>query len=367
MISAVLGTGPVGGLGPDELAGAAGLLARHRLQGLARSRGLVVPGEAPELDAAFRRVRMGTALVAETAERACEALSAAGIECVRFKGAALVASGLYPDPGARPMDDADLLVRPGHAQAAVSVLTELGFEPWEPWRPGRTVWSDSFSLSDPGAPAALPVAIDLHWRTSYGSLRAGEGGGESLLWDGADRARQLPAPEAHLIVVAEHVLKHLRVKTHLLAYADLARLTAAVSDWDRVLRTARGRFFAYAIGVLLSVIRNDLGAPVPEVVEAELAPERARRARIRRRLGLRSLLARTGPVPGRLEGLRLRWDLVGGGGALATDVRAVLFPPGRWLRARYGHGGLARLWSRHAGGCLRWGLGGGPSPLSPNQ
>ena len=367
-VTAVLGNAPVSAPQGSDHSAIVELLMTHRLEGLARVRGLggAEPiGEA--VDPAYRRYQIGTGLAVDASARVCRALSDAGIASLRFKGAALVASGLYDDPGARPMDDADILVPEERAREAADVLVKEGFEPWGQWNDSHASWLDSFTLSDPGAPAAFPVTIDLHWRTAYGSLRFGVVGASSLLWDGADLNDHLPAAEPHLVVVAEHVLKHLRVKTHLLAYADLVRLVGAVTDWDAVVLAARPRFLGPAVGVLLDVLRSDLGAVVPLEVIADLTSRGARVGRTRERLRPVMLISRGEDGPGRLAGLQLRTALAPSTGALASDLLASAFPDPEWLRARYGVGATWRLRARYVSACLRWAFRWGPSPTSPNQ
>jgi hypothetical protein len=55
------------------------------------------------------------------------AYAAAGIETLILKGAAL-AHLVYPEPGLRPMNDIDILVRRSDARQAQAILNQLGFE-----------------------------------------------------------------------------------------------------------------------------------------------------------------------------------------------------------------------------------------------
>lgn len=43
-----------------------------------------------------------------------------------------------------------------------------------------------------------------------------------MLWDGADLEAGLPSEEPHLLLLAEHFLKHLRVVAHVRVLGDLA-------------------------------------------------------------------------------------------------------------------------------------------------
>ena len=62
------------------------------------------------------------------AEECVGALAAAGVEAALLKGLAYERT-LYPQPGARPTSDVDLLVRARDRRAAFDVLDRLGFEP----------------------------------------------------------------------------------------------------------------------------------------------------------------------------------------------------------------------------------------------
>ena len=139
------------------------------------------------------------------------------------------------------MDDVDLLVRPEDARPAVEALERAGFVPWTQWDAGRSEWLDSMSFLDGAAPPGIALAVDLHWRTEYGDMRFGDPEGGSVLWDRADVESGTPSIEAHLQVVAEHVLKHLRYRVHFPGLADLTRLAGRISDWDEFSRLAANR------------------------------------------------------------------------------------------------------------------------------
>lgn len=354
------------------------LLRLHHLSGLAVSRsraaaGGLLPQEVErELEADFRAVEMSTTLRLEAGERARELLEGAGIPALYFKGAALVRSGAYPGPGARPMDDVDLLVPAGRAREAARVLAAGGFRPWVPWNEGREGWLDSFTLTLENGPPGVSQVVDLHWRAEYGDLRFGVAGSEpGALWRDARLDEGLPAPEPHLLVVAEHVLKHLRYQAHFRGLADLTLLAGEVEDWDRFLDLARGRPQAPAVGLLLDLAREELEAVVPSRVASALGGRGPwmRPARFLIRPG--RLLGRRRPVPGRASGLLLRWLLAGSPARAAGDAVRAAFPRPEWLRARYGAGpreaSLARLRARYWADLVRWLLYRGRSPASPNQ
>lgn len=104
---------------------------RHQLMGLlwqAISDNGFPASEQQRQDVAQEHIRaMGGVLQLEAQLlRTVSALQAGGIECRVLKGSA-VAHLDYPGPALRPFGDIDLLVRSEDIDAAVAVITELGF------------------------------------------------------------------------------------------------------------------------------------------------------------------------------------------------------------------------------------------------
>jgi hypothetical protein len=91
-------------------------------------------------------------------------LAAHGIAVLLLKGAHTGAA-YFPEPGARPASDIDLLVAPGDAARTEAVLTQLGFV-----AKTRRLWESSWCLPEAGsAPRSLtfvhaddPWSVDLH-------------------------------------------------------------------------------------------------------------------------------------------------------------------------------------------------------------
>jgi len=311
----------------------------------------------------------------ELTERVRQALTGAGVPYAVYKGAHLVQSGAYRDPAARIMDDVDVLVPFDRADAAWRALAAAGFEPWREWDPELTPeWLDAAAFRDPALPPGMPRDVDLHWRIGYDTLRFGGGEGDSALLEAAvDGA---PRPEDHWLVVAEHLLKHLRYRVHLPAYADLGRIAERVEDWDAVTGAIDGSTLAVPLRALLVVCR-ELGHPVPEGLDVgEALPTggagRANRpppAAIVRMLRPATLLGRRAGAEGRVSGVLYRWRLVGSPSAVTRDLLRTAFPGRRWLRARYGGGGGAwpRLWARYLMDSLRWVAGRQNAPTSPDR
>ena len=344
-------------------------LTRLGLGGLVVAEGTA--DASPPLVEALRRAATGaafhTALTLDAARRALSLLDEAGIETLVFKGAALHLAGTYQDARARPLGDADLLVRAERAHDAVQALRAGGFRPWEPWTGRHPGWVSAFTLDDGSAPPGIAVSLDLHWAADYTRLRHAPGWQRDVLWEAC--APPLPAPESHFVVTAEHLLKHLRVTVHLPAVADLVRLLPSLEAPARVVRHAETRGslpgLRAVVGLLLS-----LGAPVPDRLVGEVGGRAAAAAAARRaRLSVPDLLARHPALAGSRRPSLLRdWMTPAGlGGTLREAVR-VLLPSGTWLRSRYP--GPSSDWSRrtrYLTDLVRWSASSGGSPLSPNQ
>ncbi len=331
----------------------------------------VFPGGVPDgWVGVHRATTLRNALLLEMVEEVQERLRAVEVPALDFKGAALVRQGVYPDPGDRPMDDADLLVPPEGAARAVNALIRSGFTPWMRWNPEHLRWLDTMTFTAPGSTPALPLVLDLHWGTEYGVPRFGRGGGaRSPLWDGWDTHG--PAPEPHLVVIAEHILKHIAYRPHLLGIADLARLVLRVRRWNRVVELAEGRELGGAVGLLLEVIADELASPVPASVPRAMGSRNPWLRAARGRLRVGRLVVRGGAPESRSVGLLLRGALLGGGLKAGRVAWETLVPEPEWLRARYSSPedpvSPLPLRVRYLAEVGRWLVGRGPSPVSPNQ
>lgn len=353
--------------------GAVALLRSYGLEGLAvaahRRSGLLPPWVADELEPAYRFTGLHSALTLEAACRARRALADAGIPSLLYKGAALLEDGTYPDPGARRMDDADMLIPAERADEAVRRLRSDGFEPWSPWTKERVRWLDSVCLTDREAPPGTDeITVDLHWRVRYGRMRYGEEAGPEILWEDADLEGGLPAPGPHFLVLAKHLLKHLHVLVHVPGLADLVRLSRRLEEWEWVADRAGRHPSARSFGVLFGFLRRELAAPVPAEAR-DLGGGSWTRRLSRRALDPAALVRSGSPGGGRIRGLLFRWLLAGSPLTALGEVLRTTLPGSRWLRARYGtaDGWLPGLYVRYWRDVLRWAAGRGRSPVSPNQ
>jgi hypothetical protein len=168
-----------------------------------------------------------------------EQASRAGVPVIPLKGAALRTLGLYAG-GARPMADLDLLVRPRDENAAVRVLSSLGY------RESAASWKHRAFEPECAEPRGRigehrhnPLKIDLHVRV----------------------AERLPHPEtdiSHVIFASElqaglneyrskaslmlHILAHaagamVQRELRLIQLCDIARLGSRLerADWDELM------------------------------------------------------------------------------------------------------------------------------------
>lgn len=278
--ASVRGLLPPGGLADAARHhGVAGLLCR-RLRAGGRLEELD-PADVAALERRFAGQVARGALQWSEIRRVIPALRSAGIPLRVLKGAVLALT-VYEDPADRPMDDLDLLVPPERTDAAVAVLSGLGYERREipSLRPGyarRMLKEENYA-----GPPPANLLVELHW-----GLVAGPGsryrpdmewfwapaGGAGARAEGD--AASLPAevllpPTQHLLYLAVHQrLQHFALQRRLIWLLDIDRLVragadpAATIDWDELIdRAIRFRWAAAAAAALRDAV-GVLATPVP--------------------------------------------------------------------------------------------------------
>jgi hypothetical protein len=216
--------------------------------------------DAGRLKGIYRRSWAMNQLGLRVGGEAIEALRATGLEVLALKGAALIASA-YGDPGARPMGDVDLAVRPEGIPDAVAALRAAGFTPVE---------EDAVSLLTARHSLAFRHGdgqeVDLHRSMLWHPALDGD------FWQGSVEAEVAGVP-ARVLGPADQVV---HVCAHGAAWnpihpvrwaADAYRVieaSGAELDWERLVALAvRGRL-TLPLRDALDVLADDLEAPVPE-------------------------------------------------------------------------------------------------------
>ena len=234
----------------------AGVLCHHL-----RGAGVEPPAK---LQKEYRRIALEAVQDEAELRRLGPALRAGGVAVLLIKGAAL--KGLvYGNPGLRPADDSDWVVRTsGEWEAARHVLADHGYR-----------------VSEGGYDATWErerFVVELH-RNVIGDERvearaqAGREGGrgeEEAVWARSRPAPQgepfrVPAPEDHLLILCAHLMKHNLEPG--IWFTDLEALlrSEAGLDWGAVLSRARARGLlrplAYALRSLGALGGGEFGAP----------------------------------------------------------------------------------------------------------
>jgi Uncharacterised nucleotidyltransferase len=197
------------------------------------------------------------------------ALDRAAIGSLVLKGAAL-AKAYYANPGLRPMDDIDLLVRPTHVSDAVAVLRREG------WRSSLREPEQMLLVMNSTAFRDIHGhALDLHSHVLPGGLRTDL---DERRWD-----RSVPAgdaPGAVRILDATDQLLHVLIHgaqsdppaIHWMADAMLIlRHPQASIDWKRLTHDAEEEGRGLALAGTLAQLQQLFAAPVPDEAMSRLA------------------------------------------------------------------------------------------------
>jgi len=222
-----------------------------------------------------------TQIVLNTGRRAIDALRAIGIEVLLLKGAALI-EAVYGDPGARPIGDVDIAVRPARIGDAVLTLRAAGFTPAEDEPERLLATRHSLAFRDRHG-----REVDLHrgmlWRPGldeefWRHSEAREAPGARIL-DRADQLLHVCAHGAawnqvHPVRWAADAFKILDAPETLEAATDpdyrVLGLAESGVDWDRLIAMAKLGRLSLPLGEALAYLAAELGAPVPANVIDEI-------------------------------------------------------------------------------------------------
>jgi hypothetical protein len=326
----------------------------HRLSPLLYSHVLTVADTPPAVLHALERGYLANAarslFLRSELEKVLGLLSAAGVEAMLLKGAALVET-VYRDPAHREMLDLDLLVRGDQLPAANAALRAAGYGTTDQTHTQSTP-SAAVPHHDPALIGASELAaIELHHHIAL----ADEGGDFAIdgFWERARTSSAtghlLPAPEDLLIHLCLHFTRnrlggsarHRNTGGALGQVTDIARVVeAGTVDWELLERTARA--FALEARVFLALfVAGQLGARVPGAALVALRPRGFDDAVGRRLVTLRVM--RSGD---HLPVRSIRWMLAPGTEALRrgwnADPTATMSLARAYLRRARAHVPAAR-------------------------
>jgi hypothetical protein len=208
----------------------------------------------------------------EEVARVLEALAAAGVKALVFKGTAL-AYTCYPDPALRPRLDTDLLIRREDVDRASRVFERLGCT--RTLRPAGELVTHQFTYVS--AQHGLEIAFDVHWKLADPQAFADLFSFEEL----EREARPVPAlaraamtlgDEHALLVACMHRVAHHYDHDILIFLYDIDLLARRLdrSAWDRVSAMATAKRIRQVTLRGLDLASTLLGTPVPSEVRAAL-------------------------------------------------------------------------------------------------
>jgi hypothetical protein len=240
-------------------------------------------------EAAYYRTLLKNIAALNTGRRILDALRYTGISAAPLDGWAVLQEplGYRADPGTRPLEDLELMVRESDKERAESVLAELGYR-----RISRrdAVLRSGHELAFHHNEAGADLFVELHWGwqgSASPANRFAVSGDEFLddLCDITVSGYHRPTRFANLTVAAVRAARHTFGRWIWLV--DLHRIITAVPmDWGGVVSAARRWRVRAPLYASLVATRELLHTPIPRDVLGRLAP-----GPVRRRLLHRSLAA----------------------------------------------------------------------------
>ena len=231
----------------------------------------------PDLERRAAELKAQYLIRCHALEQISAALSTARLDVLVVKGASL-AETLYPTPWSRPMEDIDLIVRPGKLQAVRRALTGAMFVDRPLVERPLTEASLEVAVMSPKGPGS--VLVELHEGLDKVAPRRIDLSGLFR------RAKMLasyegllaPDPFDHLFLVVLHLAGD--EFRHATGFVDLEVILSSGVDQQRLVAEARSWSAKTAAWVALRVLdRMKPGIVVREVLE-RLEPDRLRRQAI---------------------------------------------------------------------------------------
>ncbi len=275
---------------------------RHRL-GPVFSRKLAgvvpLPGRiGEEWETEYSRQLARTVLGGDCLRQILNDFSRRGIESIVLKGGHL-AESYYPHPALRPIDDLDLLIRPGDRRGAAKLLKESGFQIRE-----ETATAEKYLSPDTGI--FLEVHSDLQTperRNPSFAIRIEDFWQESVPARIAGGETRVLSPGINLLYLAAHLSHH--SFSRLIWFYDLyviVRQSGGDIDWDRLAARAREYRCAGQVYYPLLFTGFFFGRTASEEFLRRLAPGPTKRTLTRPFINPAAILE--GEIPA--DGLRAR-------------------------------------------------------------
>ena len=257
----------------------------------------VTDRDMPRLKGVYRYTWFANQLLLRELRLIQQAFRDAGIECLVLKGIALAVTH-YPNPGLRPMDDIDLLVRPEDVDRAVAALPRAG-------------WTSPLRRPDLFLRVAHATAfrdskgreVDLHAHLLAGTMDTEL---DRQRWARSVTVGRPDTPVRTLDTTDQllHVLVHGAESDppaiRWMADAMMILHTGGAQlDWERLLADAEREDRSVAVAETLAQLEHVFNAPVPTAVRRALASARPRLVRrLGQRLEHRIVVSREVPVVG---------------------------------------------------------------------
>ena len=233
------------------------------------------PGTRTALSAAFQASSVRTYFLENELAHVVASLAAADIPVMLLKGAA-IGRLVYDSPAERPINDFDLMARPGHVDAALRILAARGYEAqglfW------LSAWQRRYRAEAPlicRTPDRWRLLIELHWTLVelpyyIDAIPIAD------IWATATPAPGLPGaylpdPASLLLHSCAHVAFHHSTNERLLWLLDIDRLVRRTAlDWDMVLARAGAWGLTTVLAGRLALAQAQLGTPIPPAVTKRL-------------------------------------------------------------------------------------------------
>ncbi|MBW1701578.1 MAG: nucleotidyltransferase family protein [Deltaproteobacteria bacterium] len=183
------------------------------------------------------------------------------IPVIILQGAALLMS-VYDDPGVRPMEDIDLMVRPDHRRRLQRIFQEMGFS-------SDSIYPDTYRKGI----IYIDIHVDILSSERIHARKWVMNTGPEDIWNSAlplmDKSIPLYrlTPFDNLIALSNHLLKHNLER--LKWFMDIREIILAESgtfDWDRFVFRCRESGSDRCVLYILLLARRLLGLEVPEII-----------------------------------------------------------------------------------------------------